>query len=61
MSESDAHEAGRLVGMARTADVVDAVVVTTALQKKAIILTGDPNEILRLVRASGREVGVIAV
>jgi hypothetical protein len=44
-----------------TADVVDAVVVTTALRQKATILTSDPNDIQRLVRASGREVVVIAI
>ncbi len=58
---SEAHEAGRLLGKARTVDVVDAVVVTTALRENAIILTGDREEIERLVRASGREVAVVAV
>lgn len=61
LGESEAHEAGRLLGVTRTADVVDAVVVTTALRHKAVILTSDPNEIKRLVRASGREVAVVAV
>src|SRR5215470_3865781 len=32
LGESEAHEAGRLLGMTKTADVVDAVVVTTALR-----------------------------
>src|SRR5580704_3934644 len=41
LGESEAHEAGRLLGLTRTADVVDAVVVTTDLRQKAIILTGD--------------------
>jgi len=61
LGESEAHEAGRLLGISRTADVVDAVVVTTALRQKAVILTSDPDDIERLVRASGREVGVVAV
>ncbi len=55
LGESEAHEAGRLLGMTRTADVVDAVVVTVALRRKAAILTSDPDDIERLVRASGRE------
>jgi hypothetical protein len=50
-----------LLGLTRTADVVDAVVVTTALRQKAIILTGDPGDMKRLVRASGREVAVVTV
>jgi predicted nucleic acid-binding protein len=61
LGESEAHEAGRLLGTTRTTDVVDAVVVTTALRQKAMILTGDPDDIERLVRASGRDVAVIAV
>ena len=61
LGETGAHEAGRLLGMTKTSDVVDAVVVTTALRRKATILTSDPNDIKRLVRASGREVAVVAI
>ena len=62
LGESEAHEAGRLLGLTRTADVVDAVVVTTALRQKAMILTGDRDDMERLVvRASGREVAVVTV
>ena len=61
LGESEAHEAGRLLGKARTADVVDAVVVTVALRQRAVILTSDPDDIERLVRASGREIAVVAV
>ena len=59
--EAEAHEAGRLLGMTRTTDVVDAVVVTTALRQKAVILTSDRTDIERLVRASGRVVAVVAI
>ena len=38
LSQSEAHEAGRLLGLTRTVDVGDAVVVTTALRQKALIL-----------------------
>jgi hypothetical protein len=61
LGESEAHEAGRLLGMTRTTDVVDAVVVTTSLRQKAMILTGDPDDIKRLVRASGQAVAVVAI
>jgi predicted nucleic acid-binding protein len=61
LRESEAHEAGRLLAATRTADIVDAVVVTIALRQKAVILTGDPNDIGRLVSASGRELAVLAV
>ena len=61
LGERDAHEAGRLLAMTRTADVVDAVVVTVALRNRAVILTGDPDDIERLVRASGRDAVVVSV
>lgn len=61
LGESQAHEAGRLLGKTRTVDVVDAVVVTVALRKKGMILTSDPGHIKRLVRASGGDVAVVAV
>ena len=60
LGETEAHEAGWLLGLTKTADVVDAVVVTTALRQKATILTGDPNDMKRLVGASGREIAVVA-
>jgi hypothetical protein len=62
LAETEAHEAGRLLGMTKTSDVVDAVVVTTALAQKATtILTSDPDDILRLVRACGRAVAVVGI
>ena len=61
MGENEAHEAGRLLAMTGSADVVDAVVVAVALRNKAVILTGDPVDMERLVRASGREAVVIRV
>ena len=59
--ESDAHAAGRLLAATKTADVVDAAVVTVALQNHAIILTSDPDDIERLVRASGRQATVVGI
>jgi len=61
LGETEAHEAGRLMGVAKTADVVDAVVVITALRQNAAILTSDPDDMGRLVGASCREVNVVAV
>ena len=61
LGERDAHQAGRLLGKTRTADVVDAVVVTVALRQNAMILTSDPEDIERLVRASGSELDVVAI
>ena len=66
LGETEAHEAGRLLGLTKTTGVVDAVVVdvfavTTALGQKATILTGDPDDIKRLAGASGREIAVVAI
>jgi predicted nucleic acid-binding protein len=61
LNVADAHQAGRLLGITKTADVVDAVVVTTALRRKGTILTSDQDDIERLVTASGREVAVVAI
>ena len=61
LGETEAHEAGRLLSMTKTADVVDAVVVTTAIRHKATILTSDSDDMERLVPASGREVTVAAI
>jgi len=61
LGEAEAHEAGRLLGLTKTSDIVDAVVVTTALRHNATILTSDPEDIERLVRASKRDVAVVAI
>ncbi len=61
LGEAEAHEAGRLMGKARTSDLVDAVVVTTALKEGGTILTSDPGGMGRLARASGRAVSVVAI
>ena len=61
LGESEAHEAGRLLGKSKTADVVDAVVVTIAVRQKAMILTSNPDDMKRLARASGRKVAVVAI
>jgi predicted nucleic acid-binding protein len=61
LGEAEAHEAGRLLGITKTKDVVDAVVATTALRRKATILTSDPDDIERLVTASGHEVTIVGI
>lgn len=61
LDEHDAHAAGRLLAKTQSADVVDAVVVTVALRFRAIILTGDPVDIGRLVSATGQTIYVDTV
>jgi predicted nucleic acid-binding protein len=57
--ESSAHGSGALLGKARTSDVVDASVVELAFTRDAEILTTDPEDIARLVTASGKRVPVV--
>jgi hypothetical protein len=61
LGENEAHGAGRLLATTGTVDVVDGVVVTVAVRNKAVILTGDRQDIERLVRASGGEAVVVTV
>lgn len=61
LGEKEAHETGQLLGRTRTTDLIDAVVVTVAIRQHAMILTGDPDDMKQLVRASGRDVAVIFV
>ncbi|HVV85628.1 MAG TPA: hypothetical protein VHE35_21355 [Kofleriaceae bacterium] len=48
-----AREIGRLLGQARTTDVVDASLVELAADGDEI-LTSDPHDLLRVARASGK-------
>ena len=59
--ESSAHAVGRLLSAARTADIVDASVVTIAVSRRASIISGDPDDIEHLVRAAGGGVSVVAI
>jgi hypothetical protein len=61
LDEASAHAAGRLLGRARTADVVDASVVTLAVAQHASIATGDPDDIDHLVRAAGVRIPIVVI
>jgi hypothetical protein len=56
--EASAHRAGALLAKSGTADVVDASVVELAATTSAEILTSDPQDIERLVTASGKRIAV---
>ncbi len=51
--------AGVLCGKAGTRDVVDAIVVVTALSHGAIVFTSDPDDIARLSAAAGVKPGLV--
>jgi hypothetical protein len=56
-----AHAAGYLLGRAGASDVVDAVVADTAARLHADVVTGDHNDIARLLDAAGVDVRIIDV
>ncbi|HEY7376182.1 MAG TPA: PIN domain-containing protein [Polyangia bacterium] len=58
-TETDAHQAGTLLGKSRTTDVVDAAVVAVAVRRRADILSGDRSDIVRLLAAAHAKIGVI--
>lgn len=45
VSEELAREAGVLLGLSKTADAVDAIVVAAALRGGALIVTSDPDDL----------------
>lgn len=61
LSERDAHAAGLLLGKAGFSDVVDAVVVALAIRKTATVVTGDPEDMERLVAAAGGHIAIASV
>ena len=52
---------GQLCGVAGTSDLADAVVTVLALRHDAPIVTSDPDELHRLVVATGRKVEIFTV
>ena len=61
LDEVGAHKAGALLGKTRTKDIVDASVVVLANEHRADIVTGDPDDLLQLLVASGRSAALLEV
>ncbi|TDD89296.1 PIN domain nuclease [Actinomadura darangshiensis] len=59
--ERAGRAAGVACGSAGTADVVDAIVIATAVQHLAPVVTGDPDDLGRLAEAIGVKVRLFAV
>lgn len=54
-TEALGRAAGRTCALAGTADIVDAIVVVTAVLQHAAVLTSDPGDLGRLASALGTE------
>lgn len=54
LTESDARSAGEALGKSGERDLVDAVVVVTALARGDLVVTSDPEDLRRIASASDR-------
>jgi len=61
LTEQGAHSAGQLLGRAGSRDVVDAVVADTAAGLRADVVTGDRDDIRRLLDAADASGQIIDV
>ncbi len=61
LGEGDAHEAGRLLGSSGTTDVVDASVMAIAIRYRAVVVTGNVEDMERLAAAASGGVGVVGL
>jgi predicted nucleic acid-binding protein len=61
LTEQRAHSAGRLLGRAGSADVVDAVVADIAANLRADVVTSDRADIRRLLDVAGASSQIIDV
>jgi predicted nucleic acid-binding protein len=59
VTEEDARRAGLACGKARTSDVVDALVVVTAIRRDDVVLTGDARDLSRLATALGARLRIL--
>ena len=61
IDEPRARAAGRACARASSSDVVDAVVVVTALDRGDRVVTSDPDDLLRIASALGRKLAVLRI
>jgi predicted nucleic acid-binding protein len=55
------YDAGVLLGLNATADVVDAIVVATALKLTATVVTSDPKDLRNLSDATAFHLGLVEI
>ena len=58
---ASARRVGRLLKVTGTADIVDAAVVVSAIEKNAAVMTSDPDDLRVLAEAAGADVPLITV
>lgn len=60
-TEAHARPTGRLLGRAKTSDVVDAAVVLSAASRGDAIVTSDPKDIRHLMDKAGKQLRVVSI
>ena len=60
-AESDGHRVGALLGKAQPKDIVDAAVVTLAIERKAEIQTSDAADLRRLSATARAKLSIVEV
>jgi predicted nucleic acid-binding protein len=60
-SEKTAKSAGIMLGRSKTSDAVDAIVVATALELSAPVITSDPDDLTFLAGAVGAKLSMIVL
>ncbi len=58
LSEPDARAAGAALAISRSSDLVDAVVVVTALARRDLIVTSDPDDLRQIASAIGGQISL---
>ena len=61
LSESQARSAGAALAASGGRDVIDAVVVTTALVREDLVVTSDPDDLHRIATAIGGAISIYLV
>lgn len=61
MTESAARSVGAALGRSDTSDVVDAAVVVSALPRRDVVVTGDPDDLVRIGEALGARPQMLVV
>ena len=59
LDEPTAHAVGSLLARSGTADIVDGTVVVMAIERRAPVVTGDPNDLSRLAEAAGTRLDIV--
>jgi predicted nucleic acid-binding protein len=60
-TEVTAKAAGVLLGRAGKSDAIDAIVVATALESAAVVVTSDPDDLSMLASAAGAALAMIVL